>query len=117
MGNEWLQQLKPGDEVFEPSGLAGFKPATVDKVTATQIIIGPCRYRKADGGRVGASRYSWDEIRPLTDENAARSHLQSVVRSRLRDIENLAGDDVPSSALNEVAKALTAVAKMLKGKK
>lgn len=47
---EWLEALKPGDEVFVEDSLR-----RVDRLTATQIIIGGSRFSRSTGRRIGSS--------------------------------------------------------------
>jgi hypothetical protein len=56
---EWLDSLKPGDRVII-SGRWQEALATVDRVTKTQILVksGSMRFRKKDGGLVGADSYN-----------------------------------------------------------
>jgi len=45
---QWLESLKAGDVVGRTGSISGAPVAcTVDRVTATQIIIGQSRYAKA----------------------------------------------------------------------
>lgn len=74
---EWLKGLKKGDEVATPSsgsrnGITYQAPKVmrIDRITATQVIVGEKtrgerRYRLADGGMVGGSRFN-DKIVPVT---------------------------------------------------
>jgi hypothetical protein len=48
-----LLALKPGDQVALEGGLGNVRIATVDRVTAAQIIIKLKRYRRQDGRLLG----------------------------------------------------------------
>jgi len=60
MESNWLNELNAGDTVIVESefGHTHKRLEKVDKVTATQIVIGGLRFRKSDGGCMGEDR-SW----------------------------------------------------------
>lgn len=53
--NEWLENLKPGDEVIIETGYSctSLSAGTVDRVTKTQVIVGSRRFGRACGWLVG----------------------------------------------------------------
>ena len=55
---DWIKDLKAGDKVFVTRG-SHIRLVTVDRVTATQIVIGGERFRKSDGYRMGDSNTYW----------------------------------------------------------
>ncbi|HEX5704896.1 MAG TPA: hypothetical protein VFX97_16985 [Pyrinomonadaceae bacterium] len=62
--NDWLANLKAGDEVVVRSGSYGASLHVVERVTATQIILPrDSRYRRNDGRPVGASNNPWNILR------------------------------------------------------
>lgn len=69
--SEWLNALKPGDKVAIPGRWNGTnKVGTVERMTATQIVlIGGDRYRRDSGRQVGGTD-SWNVrwIRPVTQD-------------------------------------------------
>lgn len=79
---KWLEGLKAGDVVGRTGSMSGAPVAvTVDRVTATQIIIGHSRYRKEDGYAIGHysrfSRPSIVEITPSVRRDMELRDLQS----------------------------------------
>ena len=66
---EWLENLKVGDKVIVDNW--GQSIGTVERVTATLVIVGSCRYRKRDGYQLGGSSYSRGLIREPTPERLA----------------------------------------------
>ena len=59
---EWLDSLKPGDRVII-SGRWQDGISTVDRLTKTQILLkNGSRYRKKDGGLVGADSYNSSQL-------------------------------------------------------
>ena len=68
--SKWLASLKPGDEVAVTgtaiSGSARLEK--IDRMTATQIIIGSARYSKKDGCAIGQySEFRRPYISEITD--------------------------------------------------
>ena len=81
---DWLDSLKPGDEVAVTFGYTSAHGiATVDRTTPTQVIVGRARFRRSDGYRVGDSgAWSRASIRPVTDairESATRAKLIAAI--------------------------------------
>ncbi len=69
----WLDGLMAEEVVAIKSGGYDrtYRLSAIDKVTATQIVVGKYRYRKSDGRAMGGnySPYSGrEEIVPVTDE-------------------------------------------------
>jgi len=64
----WLESLKAGDVVGCSGAFSGIPMArAIDRVTATQIIIGGTRYAKKDGYAIGSySRFSRPNIVMIT---------------------------------------------------
>ena len=58
MRGDWLDSLKVGDPVAVCHGYAGDYLAKVDRLTATQIVVGSYRYRRQSGHALGGGR--WD---------------------------------------------------------
>lgn len=77
-----LSDLKAGDEVVvKASGYYQvYERHTITRVTPTQIVIGPNRYRKSDGYRIGDGT-GWGTIRAyvITDEIRAEIRYRELV--------------------------------------
>jgi hypothetical protein len=78
-----LEKLQVGDKVFITS--AGFKQqlATVDRLTATQIVVENSKYSKGSGKLIGGSG-GWycQYIHPATDQQIAE-YQEERLRKRL----------------------------------
>ncbi len=69
--NEWLKNIRVGDKVVVDSRGLGFNRLQlrdIDRITETQIIIGPLRYRKTDGKRIGSRGFDACWLHPATPE-------------------------------------------------
>ena len=77
----WLASLKAGDIVGRNGGFSGIPvPAKVDRVTATQVIIGATRYAKKDGYAIGSySRFSRPYIVKITDAIRAQIERRDLI--------------------------------------
>lgn len=106
---EWLAQLKAGDEVAVVYG--GYRKdraeiKAVDHATATQIVIGPRRFRRTDGRiRGGATMGPGVWISRPSDatdalDYATRIRLQSAIDRLVRE---------PSTTLPQLRAALAAL--------
>lgn len=113
MGNEWLQNLKVGDEVFVGSGSYGVSKAIIDKVTATQIAIGNRKYRKKDGYEIGSTGYSRPHLMPITDEWALSKILQGKCDRQSYDVGRIDFSRQPYGVLQEVSVLLAKVLTLL----
>lgn len=83
----WLESLKAGDVVGCSGAFSGIPVARkVDRVTATQVIIGATRFAKKDGYAIGGySRFSRLSIMMITDamqEQMERRDLISWAANR-----------------------------------
>jgi hypothetical protein len=69
----WLESLKPGDEVVCVS-LFGYAMSIlpVERVTATQIVVGGDRYRRKDGEKTGADQWNRAYLRQPDDATRQR---------------------------------------------
>jgi hypothetical protein len=90
---EWLQSLKPGDEVAVESGgpYSSYTFRKITKVTATQIIFHISgdyfkRFSRETGREKGASSYRADHLKPSTPElkaEIARTQRYREMTARL----------------------------------
>lgn len=78
---DWLANLQPGEEVAVRRGYANayYRLEKVVRVTPAHVVLPhDCRYRKADGDRVG-NRFSSDSIVPATEEIRTKIRRSSIV--------------------------------------
>lgn len=90
MNNEWLQSLKAGDEVAVVSGyhttVIDFH--TIDRTTATQIIINGSRYSRKEGEERGTSwryRRVLRQATPQLKQEVADEREIKLLRSKAMD--------------------------------
>lgn len=101
----WIDALKAGDTVYFGDYDSG-RLCRVDRVTATQVIIGELRFRRSDGRRVGAD--TWDRIRLL---EATPERIAAIRRAALvMRIRRVSWKDQPDDVLSAVAAALFPIA-------
>lgn len=103
---EWLQSLTPGALVVirDTSNAEGrWRSCIVSKVTKTQIVVGPRRFRKRDGVEVGAGPCFFPKIYPATPERieAARraravAQFQGMVLEE-QDIEEASTEHIEAT--------------------
>lgn len=108
----WLLNLKPGDTVIiNPGGAFSRQAAkTVDKITATQIVIGTARYRKSDGYRMGegTSYGARAYITPPTVEKLAEIERNDMIQY-ISMYDKKIGK-LPTDLLKQVVEAMKQVA-------
>ena len=102
---EWLNNLKSGDKVIRRStGLGAVDEiVTVNRVTATQIIVGSERYRKVNGRRMGKSTWYSCWIKEATPEQ-----VESITNQRRhlklgRQLQDVRWKNLPRPVLEAVA--------------
>lgn len=94
----WLAEVKGGDSIAYINGYMGVvSMAVVDKVTATQIVVGPRRFNRVTGYLLGYQGYHRPQLVEVTQE----------VKDRVR------ADDV-SASLSNILRAKADVALMLR---
>lgn len=90
--NNWLQNLKAGDTVMRQSTSIGSvaTPVKIDRVTATQIIIGSTRFRRSDGHRMGEGN-SWYShwISEATPEAIEKANAELRRRKLINDLREV----------------------------
>ena len=86
MNDEWLQQLKVGDELFFGSWGSTPYPCTVTKITKTQIVVayndGRCkeRFNRVSGRSIGGG--SWHRNRLIQDTPEMRNDVEREMLRR-----------------------------------
>lgn len=82
--SDWLAGLSVGDDVALDAGFSGYSIAKVEKLTATQIVIGNSRYKRDSGRLIGASGYRVSFLKMPTDEVIASvlaEQISTLVRN------------------------------------
>lgn len=82
----WLESLKAGDEVAVRYGPYGCRFATVERVTATQILVESDRFRRADGRQIGGS--TWQTRRLEMPERAREEIAEREARKSVEEKRN-----------------------------
>lgn len=103
--HEWLAGLKAGDEVaiFAAGYGRTHELAKVDRVTATQVVIGIGRYRRSDGRKIGTSgRWTSAWLRELTPQIRAECYERKI----RADIARIQWDKVPLANLLDVLRQI-----------
>lgn len=106
-GYDWLKTLKAGDEVIVSGGGVGSTRyiRTVDRATATQIVVEGRKYNRARGKRVGSSGWGTSCIVEATHERKAAinaAQLKSKSVNAIRDFSDKVYS-VPDEVLIRVA--------------
>lgn len=122
-GLQSLDEAKAGDWLLLSTGSYSHRNAAkivqVDRVTKTQIIIGPTRYSRDGGLEIGSSKWSSNRVHVATE----RLVLEVKIDQAKRDLRVMA-DDVAkavgiltgTSVVNtELLEQLTAATTMLRG--
>jgi len=89
----WLEELKPGDLVAIPISYSRGRHMVerVDRVTATQIIVGHRKYRKSDGRPIPYDGWSSVSLCKATPEIVADA--QADVDRKV--LEKISGGRIP----------------------
>jgi len=87
--NQWLQELKVGDEVYIPKQYGrGYIRSFVQRITPSQIVVtGGDKYRKKDGCSVGTGIWNSSRIYQPTEklENTYKLGELEAQAIKLRD--------------------------------
>lgn len=83
----WLDELKAGDTVINLRGHSSECLCTVDRVTATQIIIGTEKYSKSGGNKIGKGTWDTNYLAEATPEKVAKIKESEKCYKLKRQIE------------------------------
>jgi hypothetical protein len=80
---EWLDSLNVGDQVVVERGYvyASLKLERVTHTTATQIHVGPYKFRRADGRRMGEQAYDRVAISQPTPDRLRKIRRDAAVEA------------------------------------
>lgn len=104
--SDWLSNLDVGDEVELRSGFRGnTTTATVERVTATQIIVNGARFdRKSGRLRGGVRRNSWNTLRLCVPDSWHRKKYLTSIDWLYLNLSELKTDE-----LHRIAQTIDAV--------
>lgn len=114
--DNWLDSLKPGDEVFITNGYTGTDRETIAKVTATQIVLAgrTIRFNRHTGHAVGLKGYDTPTLYPITNLRCMRRWLQGEIDDVRQDIKRRAAEVMSVEQLQACLAALQEARKHLK---
>lgn len=104
MSTAWLANLEAGSKVAIKRGFGGeHSICTVDRVTATQVVVNGIRYNRTNGYQIGShSSY----LRPRIEE-ATPQRIEAAQRAWLIDqIKNAKFEHVSTDALKSAWQSL-----------
>lgn len=88
--NDWISNLKPGDEVFVRSPYGDKYLRTVEKITPTGLIkVGGCLYTQEGRQRGETFAHRLAECTPGKKEEFMREVFTSKVLRGLRNVPNI----------------------------
>ncbi len=99
--NEWLSNLKAGDDVCidikrRVGGVTSIRK--VDRLTKTQIIVGHTKFRRSDGRQIGVGGWTTTLMAEPTQER--RDEVEKAILSRM--LKGLTWDEYPLKLLRKV---------------
>lgn len=103
----WLADLKAGDTVVEQFGgmYARLRVATVERATATLVIVNGQKYRRADGRKQGATGYHPPRLCEATAEmvdRVERQKLTGAIRYAVEGISHYTPDQLATEQLRAI---------------
>lgn len=88
--NDWISNLKPGDEVFVRSPYGDKYLRTVEKITPTGLIkVGGCLYTKEGRQRGETFAHGLSECTPEKKEEFMRDIFVSGVTRAIRNVKSI----------------------------
>lgn len=114
--NGWLAALKPGDKVILHYGYVTREVKTVERLTATQVLLKrngiDWRFRKHDGWEVGTWGHNSAMIKPYDPAIVAEirlEHLHRKVLNAMHDVHRSAVDALDADQCEEVLDMLASL--------
>lgn len=108
----WLNGLKAGDTVINAQGHGVEYLRTVDRVTATQILIGTQKYSKSGGNAIGKGKWDTNSLVEATPDKIAKIKEVEKCRNLRRHIEKYLESNLSkmnSSQLELMVKAINTI--------
>lgn len=96
----WLNELKAGDTVINVRGHSIEYLCTVDRVTATQIIIGAEKYSRSRGDKIGKGTWDTNSLVEATPKKVAKIKESEKCYKLKRQIEKYL--EANSSKMNSI---------------
>lgn len=118
-GLQSLEDVKAGDWLLLSTGSYSCRNSAkivqVDRVTKTQIIIGPSRYQRDGGLEVGSSKWSYNRVQVATDGlileikvDAAKRVLRAMADDIAKSVGIMTNTSVVNAELLEQIESITA---------
>jgi hypothetical protein len=105
----WLESLKIGDAVI----LTSRGPDRVERVehaTRTMVTVAKRRYRRSDGGEVGAEPWHWSNLREATGGRVEalrqKAERDAVIVEIRNAVEGVSRTKLPTESLRFILAAL-----------
>lgn len=110
MQTDWLNDLKVGDTVLVCKRY-GTTPTKVDRITATQIILGELRFKKSTGKLITSDQWSTIHIQQATPERtqalADEAKRAKLLAEVTRAVEGFKLKQAPTEQLQAILDAFT----------
>ena len=81
MNREWLESLKPGDEVFidySKYSHVDYKHAKVERLTKLYIIVNGIKFRKTNGWKAPSDPWDTTTLVQITDERIKDNRINNL---------------------------------------
>lgn len=104
--------MKAGEKAYIVSGSRDrIEPATVDRVTKTQVIVGGRRFRKSDGRQVGWQGSTWNPAPRLVERSPEWVDRYDKQRTdvEMRRLRTVIADNLTSATHDQLSRAAAAL--------
>ena len=109
MSENWIDNLKEGDSVI----IAGSRDqldniSKVERLTKTQVVLinTSSRFRRSDGGLIGASVWNTQSLEMATPERIEKIKIANRRCELIYFVSNTAWNEVSSEKLEEIVKTV-----------
>lgn len=101
---DWLKSLAVGQKVIISTGnvYRGERLATVDRLTATQIVVGEHRFKRDSGWMIGGSRWETTWLQEPTPERLKLIALRKAVA----ELKHEAWEELDQAVVFQVVRIL-----------